>query len=489
MRGSFGVNLLRTHVRSQANRRDRSENGNCRRTMARPRGVMRERLLARAAIAGFAVGVIGLALVARSSGDGSPSRLPALSLGGAGTESKTAALSLPEGVIEYRVRGSLPDLPSRARAWSLGQDGDTSRVEQLARALGLSGPVQTRADGWTVTAGGRSLRVERQAGLPWYFGPEAGNGAPCTVPAMEPGAPATGLDTPVASGECASSGGGAVGSTGSTGSSSVTATTATTAVICPSVPPCPPGSACPTVACQTPEPVPEPQRSADLPTRGQAEAAARVLLAKADVDLDGARVRVEDAFSQWRVDVDPLVGGLPTFGFTTGVSVGPKGAIVGANGWLAQPEQGDEYPLVTASVGLERLKQSPFGIGPRPLIAGAPYCEACETQPPQVRTITGVRVGLAFAPLVEPDKDGRALLVPVLLFDIGDGGTVPVLAVADEFLPKPAPDAKPRPEPGPATTEPATQPATRITEDASTTTAIAADGGPAASGSVDPAPR
>ena len=173
-------------------------------------------------------------------------------------------------------------------------------------------------------------------------------------------------------------------------------------------------------------------------------------------------MRVDDGFSQWQVTVDPQVGGLPTFGYAGSVSVGPKGAVEAANGWLTQPVRGDEYPLVTAAAGLERLKRSPFGIGPQPLAGGAPSCDGCQTLPPQVRTITGVRVGLAFAPLLGPDNEGRALLVPVLLFDLEDGGTVPVLAVADEFLPKPVPAEKRLPEPGPATTEPADVPSSVV---------------------------
>ena len=129
--------------------------------------------------------------------------------------------------------------------------------------------------------------------------------------------------------------------------------------------------------------------------------------------------------------VDPQVGGLPTVGYTSGVSVGPKGAVEGANGWLAQPVRGDEYPLVTAAAGLERLKHSPFGIGPQPLIARAPVCDGCETRSPLVRTITGVRVGLAFSPLLGPDNEGRALLVPVLLFDVDDGDAPTRLSVPD----------------------------------------------------------
>ena len=124
-------------------------------------------MVARAGIAGFAVAVIALALVARTSGDGSPSRLPPLGLGGvSATESKaTTAVGAPfapAGEIEYRVRGALPDLPRRARAWTLGRDGDGARVATLARVLGLDGPVKAGSHEWTVTTGGRTLRVERQ---------------------------------------------------------------------------------------------------------------------------------------------------------------------------------------------------------------------------------------------------------------------------------------------------------------------------------------
>ena len=417
-------------------------------------------MLARALIAGFVVGVIGLAVVARSSGDGSPPRLPAIALGGAARmETTAAALPIAPGAIEYRVRGTLPALPGRARAWALGRDVDGSRVDALARALGLYGPVKAGTDGWTVAADGRSLRVERQPGLPWYFGLDAGGNAGCVAPATPSSTTPPAPDTPVASAGCEVSGGGAVTTARSTSLSSTTASTAVAA--CPS-PPCPPNAVCPAVACPVPEPIPVPERPAGLPTREQAEATARALLTKVGVDLDGARVRADDGFSQWHVTVDPLVGGLPTLGYASGVSVGAKGAIEAANGWLAQPVQGDEYPLVTAAAGLERLKQSPFGIGPQPLIARAPQCDGCESQPPQVRTITGVRVGLAFAPLLGPDNEGRALLVPVLLFDLEDGGTVPVLAVADEFLPKPVPAEKRLPEPGPATTEPADVPSSVV---------------------------
>jgi hypothetical protein len=397
---------------------------------------MNQRMLVRAAIAGFAVGVIGLAVVATvDNGDDAPERLPALSLGSASAEDRAAGSTLlaPSGPIDYRLKGTLPSLADRAPAFTLGLDGDVGRIEALARALGLDGPVNVADDGWTVSAGGRVLRVERQPGLPWYFSPYAGDvgcGVAGAEPGTERGAEPIAPDTPVSSDSCGTSG-------------TVASGTVTTAVAEP----------CPADAqCVGPTPVPEPQRPADLPTREQAEATVRALFTKAGIDLDAARVRVDDGITQWYVEFEPQVEGLPTFGFNTGASVGPKG-VVDAHGWLAQPHAADDYPLVTSAAGFERLKESPFGIGPQPLIAeDAPItCAAigCPEPAPVVRTISGVRLGLTFAPLLDPGDEGRALLVPVFLFDVEGGGTIPVLAVTDEFLPKPVE------EPRPGATEPA----------------------------------
>jgi hypothetical protein len=410
---------------------------------------MTQRLVTRAAIAGFAVGVMGLAALAVTDGSGSggssPHRLPPLSLSGSGT-AETAAALYPAVDIEYRLRGSLPELAARARVYTLGRDGTTSRVETLARAFGLDGPVQATADGWTVGAGGRVLRVERQSGLPWYFSPYTEDVVACTVPAAGPGAPASAPDTPVSSDACVSQ-----GSVGSAGAGA--GTTATTNASRPSTPP--------------------PSRPPGLPTREQAEATARQTLARAGIDLDGATARVDDGFSQWSVAFEPEIGGLAIVGFTTRVSVGPKG-VTEASGWLAMPEAGDEYPLVSARAGFERLKDAPYGVGPQPLTAQAERAApaiACNPTPscpapaPIVRMVTGVHLGLAFASM--PDASGAdadGLLVPVFLFDIEGGSAVPVLAVTDEYLPKPAPSPKPgvtgpAPAPEPGATEPAVEPA------------------------------
>jgi hypothetical protein len=90
-----------------------------------------------------------------------------------------------------------------------------------------------------------------------------------------------------------------------------------------------------------------------------------------------------------------------------------------------------------------------------------------------VLTVTGVHLGLASGSLANGATD-EAWLVPVYVFELGGGGTVPVLAVTDRFitppstvppvkiLPAPVPlpaqppnNQAPAVWPAPATTEPA----------------------------------
>ncbi len=80
--------------------------------------------------------------------------------------------------------------------------------------------------------------------------------------------------------------------------------------------------------------------------------------------LDGRRV----------VNADPVVGGLPTYGWTTGVVVGAGGEVVGGSGRLAEPVKGDTYPVVGADEALASMNGAP-GAGDRVEIGGCatPY--------------------------------------------------------------------------------------------------------------------
>lgn len=426
---------------------------------------------------------------------------------GGGAESKMAAsdsMLMPVRPVQYRVAGDLPALDDHARAWHVGSAVSKDDIVRLADALGLDGAKVTRdGDSWTAATDDRQLRVESGAGLPWYLGPApmcgpVAKSMPAESPASsEPPRELTAEEAcaMASSGTVSSSGGAATAGTGSpTGAGEPTQPCGSP---CPDgakcstppcqtrpepgttepapdpgdrpsqpeqscdMPPCPPGQACIQMCprpAPMPVPAPEPQRRADLPTKADAEQLGRSFLARAGLDLASASVRVDDGFSQWVVAADPTVGGLPTIGLTWSVGIGPRGRVEFAGGYLADPTKGDDYPLVGMQAALERLQANPYGgfgwsPDPEPMIAAAdaPTCEGCPSTEPQVRTIVGVRLGLLFAPVFAADGPPReAVLVPAYLFQTdeehdatGPPPEVPLIAVADEFLPKPPPDQSP----------------------------------------------
>src|SRR6266540_1872710 len=101
-----------------------------------------------------ALGVGGV-LVANRSSQGTPATLPALDLSSSSDQAGTSAQVVPgrsssvdgnaesrippSGRVQYQVRGTLPDLPRSARAWTLPDQVTRARVADLAGKLGLSG--------------------------------------------------------------------------------------------------------------------------------------------------------------------------------------------------------------------------------------------------------------------------------------------------------------------------------------------------------------
>jgi hypothetical protein len=338
--------------------------------------------------------------------------------------------------VTYRLRGSLPDLPDRARAWRLGTDADSGRMAALAAALGLRGRLRQDRAGWTVSGGTSSLRVNRLPGLPWsYGGVVAGT---CVGGPWSPGSPAGGrgiqcltADPPTVKDPKPAGGGTAGSGAGSPGS---------------------PGSVRPVVPGRLVKPLPRP---VDLPSREAAERIARDLAARAGLALDGAAVRVVDGYAARLVTISPAVGGLPTHGFAWTVGVGPKGRVQYAGGWLATPRPADTYPLIREAEGLARLRERGAFWPPilRPNLARAAEamrapCPAgsnvpCTGKPLATRTltVTGVRLGLQLAPGVPRGSRPAeaAFLLPAYLFDLEGGWTdvQSVVAVQDRYLSPP----------------------------------------------------
>ncbi len=379
------------------------------------------------------------AVVAGGCGSGpssqSPARLPPLSSGS--RPAPGAALYPQPGRVEYRVGAALPALPAQAPAYRMAGTTTVARVARLAVAFGLTGPVTTDPSGWTVADAEQTLHVQRAGGLPWTFGRVGGGDVVAGCAVASPG---------VSVGSGSASAGGAQ----------------------PSAPP---------ATCPPPTTVP------GLPSSADAARVAEAALTRAGFDVAGAVVRTSGGSSAWEVTIEPAVAGVAVVASPWSVAVGANRVILSGSGYLADPRPAGEYALVDVPAGVLRLQQgAPWivygGPGPVPMRGvpdaanagastgdapavapaeppatvacppGAP-CPTLPVPPVVVRTITGVRLGLGWWTAADPTVTD-AWLLPVYVFALDDGGTIPVLAVADRYLTPPSTTTT-GPEPEPAT--------------------------------------
>ncbi|MFE0135388.1 hypothetical protein ACFWY6_28015 [Streptomyces sp. NPDC059037] len=238
--------------------------------------------------------------------------------------------------------------------------------------------------------------------------------------------------------------------------------------------------------CQKGKPCSEtstaPNGSGEAVGEGAAKKAATPVL-KA-LGQDDAKLDARQLMGAVRVvNADPKVGGLPTYGWSTGIQVGSDGQVVGGSGHLKAPEKGATYPVTSADETLKQLNKSGRGDGrvgiggcatPVPDAAGdgqqpavgngqqsaddtktqAP-CEPSSAPPkPQPITVKDATFGLAVQFV-----DGRQALVPSWLFEVKPQGaqdsfTVTHPAVEPKFLTSPS---TPSPTPTP-TEKPGTNP-------------------------------
>ncbi|MDT0615599.1 hypothetical protein [Streptomyces lancefieldiae] len=162
------------------------------------------------------------------------------------------------------------------------------------------------------------------------------------------------------------------------------------------------------------------------------KAAAPVLKA---VGQDDAKLDASQVMGARRaVNAAPEVGGLPTYGWTTGVVVGATGEVVGGSGQVKAPLRGDTYPVLDARRTLALLNAPGSGPGagiggcasPVPLEDGAdtPCAPAAGTpkkpEKPEKQTIT---VEEAVFGLAAHSVGGRQTLVPSWLFEVRAPGT------------------------------------------------------------------
>ncbi|MER5728698.1 hypothetical protein ABT084_10200 [Streptomyces sp. NPDC002138] len=330
--------------------------------------------------------------------------------------------------VTYRAEGPLPQGPAGAPAFAAGADVTEAEVARLAKALGIEGAPRLVGDLWQAgVAGdpsGPHLQVTLKAPGTWTFTRHLAGGSdncergkdtcgPATLPGD--GAQAPGAGQAPAPGVAPGTDSGAAPGTGTTASGT---------------------------------PVGE----------EAAKAAAAPLLAAAG--QDGAKLDARQVQGSVRVvTADPVVGGLPTQGWTTTVSVGPDGQAVAAGGELKTPVRSAEQPVVGAKEALDRLNAasgggSGTGTGPSgcatsvPLEPDSPVgptdvppCnpEPRPMKPPRTETVRSAVLGLAPGTV-----DGNRGLVPAWLFEVaGTGGG------AGHTVAQPAArDGAPAPKPG-----------------------------------------
>ena len=411
---------------------------------------MRNRVAALAAVSAFAVAVAGVAVVAARSGGSSLERLPTLAAGREGAAADMATLGAPSfGATEYVVEGTLADLPLEAAAYRLPDGVERQQVERLAEALGVQGPVVRRDRSYVVAAADRQVAVEDAPGAPWYLSaacPDAAvssdgsvSSAGCASTAVAkacvaaPSEPSKGADARTGSAVCSvppDAGGGSSGSAGSSGS---------TAEVKP-CPPCPPNADC---DCPGPAPTPvplPPPRPPDLPDRAAAERIARDVFGRLGLPLD--TLKLDGGEWSWQATVSPPVGGLPVVGLDHNLTIGPKGEVTNAHGYLRAARRIGDYPLVGVQQGLDRLRDG-AGVGPMPLADSSGREPAIDLPAGKhVVTLTGVHLAL---------QQVGEVLVPVYAFEVKGGGELTVPAVTDRYLERVRPPDG-RPEPAPADT-------------------------------------
>ncbi|MET9827505.1 hypothetical protein ABZ038_39010 [Streptomyces sp. NPDC006349] len=193
------------------------------------------------------------------------------------------------------------------------------------------------------------------------------------------------------------------------------------------------------------------------------KAAAPVLkaLGQDDAKLDASQVMG----ARRAVNAEPEVGGLPTYGLTTGVVVSALGEVVGGSGQVKAPVKGDTYPVLDAKETLALLNTPGGGSGPGaggiggcaspvPHQDGADLPCALPTGAPEqsgkrTATVEDAVFGLAAHPV-----RGRQTLVPSWLFEVRapgarDAVTVTYPAVEPKYLTTAAPATPSSPSDGP----------------------------------------
>lgn len=331
------------------------------------------------------------------SGDGTP---PLLAL----DESAPSPTAPSEGIapgepdpsgdgVVYRASGKLPDGPAKAAVHRAKGTVSAAEVTRLAKALGLEGAAQAEGTVWKVGSDGD------------------GSGPVLRVNKQAPGT-------------------WTFARFGSGGTDNCRSTT-----VCANKDVTPGGTGSPV-------------------SEKAAKAAAAPVLKAAGQD-DAALDTSQLMGSVRVVNANPVVDGLPTYGWATGIQVGPDGHVVGGSGQLKGLQKGAEYPVISADDALKQLNRAGRADTPRshvggcatpvPVEKGEPKSPgvSCGTRTGAERGTTTVTVDKAVFGLAMRYVDGEQALVPSWLFSVrpaagGTGNTVAQVAVDPDSLTGPS---------------------------------------------------
>ena len=327
-------------------------------------------LLAAVAVAGLAAA--GLVAWRHQSGSAVTTRPASLPIrydagGGASAAIALAPGSNGPGAVTYVAADGLARLDGTAHAWRLAPTPvSAATVAHLASALGLAGPVQASADGWTVSAADRVLTVSRAGSTsPWSWTMTgtavsyASPGVVCAHPLIEPSGGTKGIaadpTTSVAGGSTAG--------------------------------PCQP----PPTTLVPPTTTPP---TAPLPA-DRAVTSARQILGRAGYDLSGWSVTATPSADPATVTASPVLDGLSVAddGLGSGVSAltlsfDPDGGVSSGSGGWVRPVEADAYPLIGTAAAVHALNQGHGLPGVEPMIGAAQPADSAPSDPSASSTST-----------------------------------------------------------------------------------------------------
>ncbi|MFH8572247.1 hypothetical protein [Streptomyces sp. NPDC017993] len=323
-----------------------------------------------------------------AAGAGAKKDPPPLALDGYGGGGIAAGEPNPQGA-NYRAVEKLPDGPDSAPVYRPQGQISKAAVERLAKALDVAGKARSEGNTWKVgglTRDARSpvLQVNKTGSGSWtYTQYGTPGGTNCALPANPKDDAEEGSGASSRPG-CPSYRGGGDASTEDDGSGK--------------------GAVSQEKAKQAVQPA--------LKALGRQDA-------KLDASGLSGAVRI--------VTANPVLGGLPTYGWQSDLQVGSDGQVVGGSGQLANPAKGADYPVLNADRTLDRLNSRDGRNKPGDCASpqtekgrsggGVAPCEPAPTRAQKPADVTGATFGLSVQYV-----DGRQALVPSWLYKVRQPG-------------------------------------------------------------------